>query len=67
MLNNTEARALLFAVFLLILLVTLVGYSLTHWDGRLGIEDNGDGRIETLYVINPLNQINPAAGDYHHD
>lgn len=62
---KTEIKAALFGAFLLSAFVALMLYSLSFWDGRLGIEDNGDGRIETLYLLNPLNEINPGAGDYY--
>ena len=52
--NKEMKKAVVFCVALLLLFIFLCFHSLSFWDGRVGIEDNGDGRIETLYVINPL-------------
>ena len=49
---TTEIQATLFAIFLLILFVGLIITALfqTGICIPLGQEDNGDGRIETLYL-----------------
>ncbi|MBL4763487.1 MAG: hypothetical protein JKY93_12425 [Gammaproteobacteria bacterium] len=63
--KKEETKAIIFFVFIVGLVFFLAVYSLSFWDGKLGMEDNGDGRYETLYLYNPLNEINPSAGDYY--
>lgn len=65
--KREEIKAMIFFVSLVITVLALIIFCFSFWDGKVGVEDNGDGRWETLYIATPFNAINPSAGDYHNE
>jgi len=48
-----ETKAALFSGALLATILTLLAYSLSHWDGCLGHEKRPDGGVEVLCLGSP--------------